>query len=159
MTISQKNVELIHEGLSIQGWRCMMLTVHRLEEQMPVKWKLRFFTLLLLLLITYVFAVAFVQFARDTNLERGTFGTMGTLASGFLNLHNSPAYGSSCLWFHQMNGMSGRPNMYITLYTILYHYIPLYTIIYHYNPLYTIIYHYIPLYTSYVGFGWTQTIN
>eukprot|EP00438_Fugacium_kawagutii_P012311 Skav221942 [mRNA] locus=scaffold195:430409:436055:+ [translate_table: standard] len=39
-----------------------------------------FFTLLLLLLITYVFAVAFVQFSRDTALERGVFGSMGTLA-------------------------------------------------------------------------------
>ena len=34
---------------------------------------------------------------------------------------NSPAYGSSCLWFHQMNGMSRRPNMYPIC---IYHYIP-----------------------------------
>eukprot|EP00435_Cladocopium_sp_Y103_P062843 s271_g24.t1 len=48
-----------------------------LIKGMMVAFRSVFFTLLLLLLITYVFAVAFVQFSRDTNLERGTFGTMG----------------------------------------------------------------------------------
>lgn len=42
----------------------------------------RFFTLLLLLLITYVFSVAFVQFSRDTPLERDTFGSMGASVVG-----------------------------------------------------------------------------
>ena len=42
----------------------------------------RFFTLLLLLLITYVFSVAFVQFSRDTPLERDIFGSMGASVLG-----------------------------------------------------------------------------
>eukprot|EP00913_Durusdinium_trenchii_P019614 g18439.t1 len=38
----------------------------------------RFFTLVLLLLFTYVFSVAFVQFSRGTALEGQFFGSMGT---------------------------------------------------------------------------------
>lgn len=55
-----------------------------LIKGMMVAFRSVFFTLLLLLLITYVFAVAFVQFARDTNLERGTFGTMGEAVATLL---------------------------------------------------------------------------
>ena len=39
----------------------------------------RFFTLILLLLVTYIFAVAFMQFSRGTNLERTFFSSMGSL--------------------------------------------------------------------------------
>lgn len=48
-----------------------------LIKGMMVAFRSVFFTLLLLLLITYVFSVAFVQFSRDTALERDTFGSMG----------------------------------------------------------------------------------
>ena len=39
---------------------------------------LRFFTLVLLLLFTYVFSVAFMQFSRGTVLEQKFFSSMGT---------------------------------------------------------------------------------
>jgi hypothetical protein len=39
---------------------------------------LRFFTLGLLLLFTYVFSVAFMQFSRGTVLEQKFFSSMGT---------------------------------------------------------------------------------
>lgn len=48
-----------------------------LIKGMMVAFRSVFFTLLLLLLITYVFSVAFVQFSRDTPLERDIFGSMG----------------------------------------------------------------------------------
>ncbi|CAK9096275.1 unnamed protein product [Durusdinium trenchii] len=60
----------------------------RLVRLMPelmilIKGPMAFFTLLLLLLFTYVFSVAFVQFSRDTNLEDPLFfGSMGRLARG-----------------------------------------------------------------------------
>ena len=38
----------------------------------------RFFTLVLLLLFTYVFSVAFMQFSRGTVLEQKFFSSMGT---------------------------------------------------------------------------------
>ena len=37
-----------------------------------------FFTLVLLLLITYVFSVAFMTFSRGTELEKGVFSSMGS---------------------------------------------------------------------------------
>lgn len=44
--------------------------------------------MLLLLLFTYVFSVAFVQFSRDTNLEDPLFfGSMGRLARGPLCIY------------------------------------------------------------------------
>ncbi|CAK9097157.1 unnamed protein product [Durusdinium trenchii] len=49
-----------------------------LIKGMMVAFRSVFFTLLLLLLFTYVFSVAFVQFSRDTNLEDPLFfGSMG----------------------------------------------------------------------------------
>lgn len=73
---------------------CLMLTlkiIHNQHHSTPIQASTilhhahpicRFFTLLLLLLITYVFSVAFVQFSRDTPLERDTFGSMGASVVG-----------------------------------------------------------------------------
>ncbi|CAJ1387676.1 unnamed protein product [Effrenium voratum] len=52
-----------------------------LIKGMMVAFRSVFFTLILLLLFTYVFSVAFVQFSRDTVLARDFFGSMGSAVS------------------------------------------------------------------------------